>query len=168
MLGFKKIVRSSIICSMALSAVILTSPDKTHAETTPYNDTVLLNCFLVSGGKAVYTPVALDAQVIVDKEYANAWKVTRWDLSGRVLATSFSAYQGSLYANTLNIRGTDHSLPNTSSYYSDPNFVTKGKNWTGTEWYNSSVKACYGQTVFTVSPSKGYQTNNTAQVNFNF
>lgn len=162
------------VLSFMMALVILSSSlfsQVSSASTNNYTDTDLLNCWRVSGTRYVYTPVSITTTVSVDftVDYSSGRiYVSRWDLSGRVLNNTFTVLGGTLTVGNLNVRGVNHSLPNVSSYFSDPNYTVYGRNWTGTESYSSSSSSAYGQSIYIVDHTMGYQTNTTGQVDFSW
>lgn len=169
------ILLKKMICVFSISllclSIFLITPKTSNATTSSYSNSDLLYCWMVGGGGYIFTPVTLEAKVTTDftVDYLGGTKsVTRWDSNGSVLKTSYDTYLGTLQPGQLNIRGTNHSLPNTSYYIDDPQYVTKGLNWVGSEVYSSSSASCYGQAIFIVNSSRGYQLSNTTKVDFSF
>lgn len=162
---------SAILTAATLLVGVLSFSTPSHATTTSFTDTDWLNAWRVSSSGYIYTPVALTTKVISDFsiDYTAKTKVaTRWDLSASISSSAASTYGGSLGVGTLNVRGSSVSLPNTSSYVSDPNTVVTGRNWTGTKSYSATEGSSYGTSAYIVSSSKGYQTNTTGQVDFSW
>ncbi|MGZ0053063.1 hypothetical protein [Brevibacillus gelatini] len=152
---------------MLLGVLTFTTPG--HATVANYDDTDLLNAWRVSNNGYIYTPIALTTKVVSDfsLDYTSKTKTAkRWDLSASISSGIAGIFEGSLSVGTLNIRGSSVSLPNISSYVTDPNTVIRGRNWTGSKGYTGSEGDCYGTSSYIVSGSKGYQTNSTGEVNF--
>lgn len=142
-----------------------------NATSVMYEDTDLLNCWRVTSQGYIYTPVSLTAKVLINYEQVSGQDfitMYREDLIASTLAQYWASYpNATMNVGTLNIRGTNQSLPNVGTYLYDPSYVVTGRYNDTQKIFGTTPSAGYGQAVFFCGTG-GYQTNNTAQVDFNW
>lgn len=165
----KHIWRKNAVYVLAIALLLTSFSGVASATVSSREETDYLSCWRTSSSGYIYTPVSLTARVLIDADQpAGLDFITmhREDLIGETLSQYWASFpNASLQVGNLNIRGTTQSLPNVGSYLYDPNYQVVGRYNSTYQNFDLSYGSSYGQSLFFVV-SGGYQTNNTATVNF--
>lgn len=144
------------------------SADPIRPQAVTATDTDLISFWIVDdSGARVYSPVSVTttAQINATTSGSN-WVATRRELISSTHKNAFLAYPNATWgAGTLELRGSNVSLPKKGSYIGQPGLEYSGKYNDTSQTYSSTSAPARGSTVF-YGGFGAWQIDNTAWVDF--